>query len=188
MPDRGDGPRERTPRRTFDPGVTVAGCLAQRTIAWNVTDPSAPGAMAPGRSYRSSRAPALFSPKVKTVPAGPWALPGTYSSRGRRLSVIDTARIGVLPMFRYLMVYVSVSPGSASSALTSLTTARPGLLGGTSTPVTSLGGQIITAWLAPWATPATTRLSALLIPSILTRCLKLPGRWMAVLRSAPWIN
>ena len=37
---------------------------------------------------------------LKPVPSGPREVPFTYSSRGSRLSTIDTLLMGVLPMLR----------------------------------------------------------------------------------------
>ncbi len=52
----------------------------------------APGASTPGSSQRSSVAPTRLTAVVKLVPSGPLEVPATYSSRGNRLSTIETDR------------------------------------------------------------------------------------------------
>ena len=77
--------------------------------------------------------------------------------------MIETARIGVLPMLRNWMTKVRISPGSASPVLTRLMTAMPGLVGRDLDADRLARGQAMTVSPAPWMIPVTTALSAVLI-------------------------
>src|SRR4051812_12522139 len=86
--------------------------VRQRTFALNFTVPLWPGRIVPGNSHRTTTEPTSLSPTEKFAARSDTAEPGTYSRRALRLSLTTTSLTSFEPVFAYLMVIVTTSPGS----------------------------------------------------------------------------